>query len=106
MIVSTTDSLQTHRVTAYHGLVVGEAIMGANIVRDLFAVITDIVGGRASAYEGSFAAARKEAMAQMEAEARQLGGNAVLGVDIDYEVVGSDGAMMMVSVSGTAVTVE
>lgn len=106
MIISTTESVETHRVAAYHGVVVGEAIMGANIVRDFFAGITDIIGGRSGAYEGSFKAARAEAFREIEAQALALGGNAVIGVDIDYEVVGADGAMMMVSVSGTAVTLE
>lgn len=104
MIISTTDSIEGRRITAYHGVVVGEAIMGANIVRDFFAGITDIIGGRSGAYESSFKAARQEAFREIEEQARSLGGNAVVGVDIDYEVVGSDGAMMMVSVSGTAVT--
>ncbi|MGG7565554.1 heavy metal-binding domain-containing protein [Rhodovulum sp. DZ06] len=104
MIMTTTDSLQGRRITAYHGVVVGEAIMGANIVKDFFAGITDIIGGRASAFEGSFKAARIEAFGEIEDQARALGGDAVVGIDIDYEVVGGDGSMMMVSVSGTAVS--
>lgn len=105
MLITTTDSIETHAVTAYHGLVVGEAIMGANVFRDIFAGITDILGGRSGAYEGSFRDARKEALADVEDQCRRLGGNAVIGIDVDYEVVGGDGSMMMVSISGTAVTI-
>lgn len=104
MILTTTDSIETRTITAYHGVVVGEAIMGANIVKDFFAGITDIIGGRASAFEGSFRAARQEAFAEIEEQCRRLGGDAVVGIDIDYEVVGGEGSMMMVSVSGTAVS--
>ncbi|QFT63348.1 Uncharacterized conserved protein YbjQ, UPF0145 family [Roseivivax halotolerans] len=104
MIVSTTNTLEGHRITEYRGIVVGEAIMGANVFRDFFAQITDIVGGRSGAYETKLADARETAMRELEARARQLGGNAVVGVDIDYEVVGE--SMLMVSVSGTAVVIE
>lgn len=104
MIVTTTNNIETRKITAYHGVVVGEAIMGANIVRDLFAKITDIVGGRSGAYEAKLTDAREVAFGELQDRARALGANAVVGVDIDYEVV-SD-SMLMVSVSGTAVTVE
>ncbi|WP_424974597.1 heavy metal-binding domain-containing protein [Dinoroseobacter sp. S124A] len=102
MIVTTTNSVEGHRITAYHGVVVGEAIMGANVVRDFFAGITDIVGGRSGAYEAKLQDARDVAMRELEERARRAGGNAVVGVDLDYEVVGD--SMLMVSASGTAVT--
>lgn len=106
MIVTTTSVLDGYRITAYRGLVTGEAIMGANIVRDLFANITDIVGGRSGAYEDKLADARETALAEMERRAKSLGANAVIGVDLDYEVVGKAGSMLMVSASGTAVSAE
>ena len=102
MIVTTTNTIEGRPVTAYHGIVVGEAIMGANVVRDLFARVTDIVGGRSGQYENKLRDARHAAMAELEAEARQKGADAVVGVDIDYEIIGD--SMMMVSVSGTAVS--
>ena len=104
MIVSTTNTLEGHPVTRYHGIVVGEAIMGANFVRDFFAQITDVVGGRSGAYEKKLADAREVAEQELMQRARALGANAVVGVDIDYEVVGE--SMLMVSMSGTAVTAE
>ena len=104
MIVTTTPVIETHRITAYHGVVVGEAIMGANIVRDFTASITDVIGGRSGAYESKLADGRAVAFREMEENARRLGGDAVVGVDIDYEVVGK--SMLMVAVSGTAVSIE
>ena len=104
MIVTTTHSVEGRPILDYHGVVVGEVIMGANIVRDLFAGITDIVGGRSGAYEQKLDEARREAMREIEERAVALGANAVVGVDIDYEVVGN--SMLMVSVSGTAVSVK
>ena len=104
MIITTTHSVEGRPVLEYHGVVVGEVIMGANIVRDLFAGITDIVGGRSGAYEQKLDEARREAMHEIEERAAALGANAVVGVDIDYEVVGN--SMLMVSVSGTAVSVK
>ncbi len=106
MIVTTTNSIEGRRVTAYRGVVVGEAIMGANIVRDFFAGITDIVGGRSGAYEAKLQDAREVAFRELEERAARLGADAVVGVDLDYEVVGKDGSMLMVSVSGTAVSTE
>jgi len=100
MIVTTTPSVDGHQITAYKGIVTGEVIMGANIVRDLFAGITDIVGGRSGMYEAKLADAREAALAEMEDRARQNGANAVVGVDLDYEVINN---MLMVSASGTAV---
>lgn len=105
MIVTTTPSIEGHPVRQYHGIVTGEVIVGANLFRDLFASITDIVGGRSGKYENVLARARKEALAEMQSEASQVGANAVIGVDIDYEVLGQNGSMLMVSASGTAVSV-
>jgi len=103
MIVTTTPTVEGRPVKDYLGLVTGEVIVGANLFRDLFASITDIVGGRSGKYEEVLARARTEAVEEMTEQARQLGGNAVVGVDIDYEVLGQNGSMLMVSVSGTAV---
>ena len=103
MITTTTPSLEGQRITAYHGVVVGETIIGANIFRDLFAGIRDIVGGRSGAYESALADARRIALGEMTERATELGGNAVVGVDLDYEVINN---MLMVSASGTAVTIE
>ena len=104
MIVTTTNTIESHRITDYKGIVVGEAIMGANVVRDVFASITDIVGGRSGAYESKLQDARDTAMNELEARAAALGANAVVGVDLDYEVVGQ--SMLMVSASGTAVVLD
>jgi uncharacterized protein YbjQ (UPF0145 family) len=108
MLVVTTPTLEGRRITRYLGLVSGEAILGANIFKDLFAGIRDIVGGRSAAYEQELRKAKSIALEEMEAEATQLGGNAIVGVDLDYETVqmGSGGGMLMVSASGTAVVVE
>ncbi|MDO6585028.1 heavy metal-binding domain-containing protein [Salipiger sp. 1_MG-2023] len=103
MIVTTTNTIEGHAITAYKGVVVGEAIMGANIVRDLFAQVTDIVGGRSGAYERKLQDARDVAFKELEQRAVNLGANAIVGVDLDYEVVGN--SMLMVSVSGTAVVI-
>jgi uncharacterized protein YbjQ (UPF0145 family) len=103
MIVTTTPSVEGRAISDYKGIVVGEAIMGANVVRDLFASITDIVGGRSGAYESKLQDARDTALRELEQRARELGANAVVGVDLDYEVVGQ--SMLMVSCSGTAVVV-
>ena len=107
MIVSTTDGLQGHEIVEYKGIVTGEAILGTNIFRDFFAGIRDIVGGRSGSYEKVLRDARETALAELETEARRLGANAVIGVDIDYENIstGSSGSMLMVSASGTAVLV-
>ena len=101
MIMTTTPSVEGHKITAYKGIVVGEAIMGANVVRDFFAGITDIIGGRSGAYESKLQDARDTAMHELEQHAARVGANAVVGIDLDYEVVGD--SMLMVSVSGTAV---
>jgi len=104
MLVTTTPTVEGHVIKAYHGVVCGEAILGANIVRDLFASVTDIVGGRSGAYEQELGRARGIALEEMTSQAAALGGNAVVGVDIDYEVVRQ--GMLMVSTSGTAVSIE
>ena len=104
MIITTTQSIEGRKITAYHGVVVGEAIMGANVVRDLFAGITDIIGGRSGAYEQKLADAREVAFKELEDRAAKLGADAIVGVDLDYEVVGD--SMLMVSVSGNAVSTE
>jgi uncharacterized protein YbjQ (UPF0145 family) len=101
MIVTTTALVEGHRVETYHGIVTGEAIIGANVFRDVFAGITDILGGRAGAYEASLAEARETAIREMEGRAAAMGANAVIGVDLDYEVINN---MLMVSASGTAVS--
>lgn len=101
MITTTTPSVEGKSITAYHGIVVGEAILGANVFRDLFAGITDIIGGRSGAYEEELAKARTVALEEMQDRARDLGANAVVGVDLDYEVINN---MLMVSASGPAVS--
>jgi len=104
MLVTTTPTVEGHTIKAYHGVVCGEAILGANVVRDLFASITDIVGGRSGAYEEELGRARRIALEEAMEAARSAGGNALVGVDIDYEVIRQ--GMLMVSVSGTAVTID
>jgi uncharacterized protein YbjQ (UPF0145 family) len=106
MIVTTTPDIEGKRITRYAGIVAGEAIIGANIFTDFFAKVRDIVGGRAGAYESALVDARQIAMKEMEAAAAKLGANAVVGVDLDYEVLGQSNGMLMVTVSGTAVIVE
>ncbi|HHV65377.1 MAG TPA: heavy metal-binding domain-containing protein [Peptococcaceae bacterium] len=106
MILTTTPSVEGRKITAYLGIVTGEAIMGANIIRDIFASITDIIGGRSGAYEEKLQEAREVALKELEERASYLGANAVVGIDLDYEVVGQGGSMLMVSASGTAVRVE
>jgi uncharacterized protein YbjQ (UPF0145 family) len=101
MIISTTNSLQGYNIDHYLGLVSGETIIGANIFKDFFASITDIVGGRSSAYEQVLREAKATAMAEMEMQARQFGANAIIGIDLDYETIRE--GMLMVTVSGTAV---
>lgn len=105
MIISTTPTLEGRPIQDYLGVATGEVIVGANIFKDLFAGIRDIVGGRAGAYESTLRNARNQAFSELENEAKRLGANAIVGVDIDYEVVGDGGSMLMVSVSGTAVRI-
>lgn len=103
MFSTTTNSIDGRPVQQYLGLVTGEVIVGANIFRDLFASITDIVGGRSGKYEKVLARARQQAVQEMEAEAQRLGASAVIGVDLDYESLGQGGSMLMVIATGTAV---
>lgn len=102
MLVATTPNIEGKKIVAYLGLVSGEAILGANIMKDFFASITDIVGGRAAAYEGELRKAKDLAIEEMKHNAMLLGAIAVIGVDLDYETIG-EGSMLMVSASGTAV---
>lgn len=103
MIVTTTPSVEGKRIVRYLGLVTGEAILGANLFRDLFAAVRDVVGGRSGAYEKELGKAREIALEDMEDWAAELGANAIVGVDVDYESFGQTGGMLMVSVTGTAV---
>jgi uncharacterized protein YbjQ (UPF0145 family) len=103
MILTTTTSIEGRPVREYVGIVTGEAILGANIFKDLFAGIRDIVGGRSGAYEEELRKARAIALEELSEAARQVGAEAVVGVDIDYETVGQGGSMLMVTASGTAV---
>jgi uncharacterized protein YbjQ (UPF0145 family) len=103
MIVSTTHTIEGRKVASYLGIVSGEAIMGANLFKDLFASIRDIVGGRSAAYEQELIRAKDIALEEMKERAAALGANAVVGVDLDYEVLGQNNSMLMVSASGTAV---
>ncbi|MCA1748435.1 MAG: heavy metal-binding domain-containing protein [Parasphingopyxis sp.] len=103
MIFTTTPSVENREIVRYCGVVTGEAIIGANIFSDMFAKVRDIVGGRAGAYEKALQTARGEAFADLEHEAKDAGANAVIGIDLDYEVIGETGSMLMVSISGTAV---
>lgn len=104
MIITTTDGIDGKTTSAYLGIVTGESIMGANIFKDLFASVRDIVGGRSAAYEDELSKAKDFALQEMEDHARSLGADAVVGVDLDYEVIGGDQrTMLMVSANGTAV---
>ena len=105
MLLTTTPEIEGQPIRRYHGVVTGEAILGANIFRDVFATVRDIVGGRAAAYEKSLAEARQTALDEMAANAERLGGNAVVGIALDYEVLGRGNSMLMVSATGTAVSV-
>ena len=106
MLVTTTSSLQDKRIIRYLGIVSGETIIGANVFRDFFAGIRDIVGGRSGSYDEVLRQAKDTALKEMQQQAMAMGGNAVIGVDLDYETVGSNGSMLMVTASGTAVVVE
>ena len=105
MIITTTPSVEGRQITEYHGVVFGEVITGINFVKDFFAGIRNIVGGRSNSYEEELNNARTNAMRELENRAQRLGANAVVGVDIDYEVLGTNNGMLMVTASGTAVTV-
>jgi len=103
MIVTTTHSVEGKKISAYLGVITGEAILGANIFRDMFAAVRDVVGGRSASYEKELGKAREIALEDLEDWAEELGADAVIGVDIDYESFGQTNGMMMVSVTGTAV---
>ncbi len=103
MILTTTNALDDKTIVEYIGIVTGETIIGANIFKDIFATITDIVGGRSSSYEKVLREAKDNALRELEVNARNLGANAVIGIDLDYETIGANGSMLMVSASGTAV---
>jgi uncharacterized protein YbjQ (UPF0145 family) len=106
MLITTTPSVEGRKITKYCGVVAGEAILGANLVKDLFAGIRDLVGGRSATYEKELQQARDIALEELQDKARDLGANAVVGVDLDYEVLGQTNGMLMVSASGTAVVIE
>ena len=106
MQITTTPGIEGGRITRYCGIVAGEAILGANVFKDVFAGIRDLVGGRSATYERELQRARDIALQEMQDKARELGANAVVGVDLDYEVLGQGNGMLMVSASGTAVVVE
>jgi uncharacterized protein YbjQ (UPF0145 family) len=103
MLLTTTPAIEGRTIRQYYGVVVGEAILGANIFKDFFAGVRDIVGGRSAGYERELGKAREIAFEELSERAKELGANAVVGIDLDYEVVGREGGMLMVSVSGTAV---
>ncbi len=106
MLVTTAHNVEGKRILDYKGLVAGEAILGANLFRDLFASIRDIVGGRSGSYEKVLNDARETAIGDLMARAAELGANAVIGVDLDYETIGTNGSMLMVTAAGTAVVIE
>lgn len=106
MVMTTTNQLEGKEVKKYLGVVTGEAILGANIFKDIFAGIRDIVGGRSASYERELQEARRIAFNELEEKAQRVGANAIIGIDIDYETIGANGSMLMVSVSGTAVSAE
>ncbi len=106
MIMTTTNNLEGREVQKYLGVVTGEAILGANIFKDIFAGIRDIVGGRSASYERELQEARRIAFTELEEKANRVGANAIMGIDVDYETIGANGSMLMVSVTGTAVFVE
>ena len=105
MLITTTPTVEGHRITTYYGVVSGEAILGANVFRDFFASIRDFVGGRSGSYEKVLGDAREHALAEMAERARRLGANAVVGVDLDYGAIGASESMLMVTATGTAVTI-
>lgn len=105
MLLTTTPTIQGHNIESYLGIVTGEVIIGANVVKDLFASVHDFFGGRASSYEEVLIEAKQSAMKEMQERATALGANAVVGIDLDYETVGNGGSMLMVTCSGTAVKI-
>ena len=106
MLITTTPHIEGKRITRYYGIVSGETIVGANIFRDFFASIRDVIGGRSNSYEEVLRKAKDSALREMEEQAMRMGANAVIGVDLDYETVGQNGSMLMVTASGTAVFIQ
>ncbi|MFI3314249.1 MAG: YbjQ family protein [Rikenellaceae bacterium] len=106
MIITTTPSIEGHQITKYHGVIIGETVMGANVFRDFMASMRDFFGGRSRSYEEVLTLAKDESMRELEKRALQIGANAVVGVKMDFEALGQKNGMMMVVVSGTAVTIE
>ena len=105
MTITTTPTIEGHPIREYKGLVTGETIIGANFVKDFFASIRDIVGGRSGSYERVLREAKDTALKEMEEQARAIGANAVVGIDLDYEALGNNSSMLMVTASGTAVVI-
>lgn len=105
MIITTTPTIEGHPIREYKGLVTGETIIGANFVKDFFAGLRDIVGGRSGAYERVLREAKDTALKEMEEHARAIGANAIVGIDLDYEALGANSSMLMVTASGTAVVI-
>ena len=106
MLITTTPNIEGKRITRYYGIVSGETIVGANIFRDFFASIRDVIGGRSNSYEEVLRKAKNSSIREMEEQAMRMGANAVIGVDLDYETVGQNGSMLMVTASGTAVFIQ
>lgn len=106
MILSTTPTIDGHKVVDYKGIVTGETIIGANIVKDFFASIRDVVGGRSGSYERVLAEARETSLQEMQQRAAALGANAIVGIDVDYETIGQGNSMLMVATSGTAIVID
>lgn len=103
MLLTTTNTIEGHNITRYYGIVSGETIIGANVFKDFFAGIRDIVGGRSSSYESVLREAKETALQEMKEQAERMGANAVIAIDLDYETVGANGSMLMLTASGTAV---
>ena len=106
MILTTTPQIEGHTIREYKGIVTGETIIGANFVKDFFAGIRDVIGGRSGSYEKVLIEAKETSMKEMTARAQSLGANAIVGIDIDYETIGQNGSMLMVATSGTAVVID
>ena len=106
MILTTTQTVEGHNITEYKGIVFGEVVSGVNFLKDFAAGIRNFIGGRSGSYENELITARENALREMEERARRMGANAVVGIDVDYEMLGADNGMMMVSASGTAVVID
>ena len=106
MILTTTPEIEGHTIREYKGIVTGETIIGANFVKDFFAGIRDVIGGRSGSYEKVLIEAKETSMMEMTERAQSLGANAIVGIDIDYETIGQNGSMLMVATSGTAVVID